>query len=516
MNEEVEKKAKILIVDDDESTRRSLTLILSRKGYDTDTAGTGQEVLEKTQQSFFNIALLDIRLPDVEGIELLAPLKEMHPEIVVIMITGYASVQTAVWALSEGAFAYITKPLNMHEVLATVREALEKQRLVEENRQKAERLTVIAELAKIISSSLDINDVYEAFAIWLSGLVDFEQVTITLVEEGNIRFLAVSSSVDTEFITGATMALPGTPTEWVMENGSTNIEGDFAQERQFPIDDVHFKEGMRAAIRLPLFSKGKVFGTFNLTSSHPHAYGKREQEILEDLTGQIVVAIENDQLFAELKRRQEELQMAYQQLASKDEALVKNKQELEDAYLNMARTTVLTQEAYEPYTQGHAERVTRLCQQIASEMGLSQEEMNQLETAARLHDLGRIGISKEILFKRTSLTPDERAEIKLHQERAAQQLRRPIKRLDGVLPIIEGYHEQYDGAGYPKGLKGAEIPLGARILAVTEAYDAMTSDRPYRPAMTSEEAEDALKQGVGSKWDPKVVETLLSVISKKT
>ena len=95
MNEEVEKKAKILIVDDDESTRRSLTLILSRKGYDTDTAGTGQEVLEKTQQSFFNIALLDIRLPDVEGIELLAPLKEMHPEIVVIMITGYASVQTA-------------------------------------------------------------------------------------------------------------------------------------------------------------------------------------------------------------------------------------------------------------------------------------------------------------------------------------------------------------------------------------------------------------------------------------
>ncbi|MGA9349292.1 MAG: response regulator [Anaerolineae bacterium] len=133
---------RILIVDDDENICRSLRLIFKKKGYEVETAGTGREALEKAQERFFNLALLDIRLPDTAGIELLAPLKELHPDMAVILVTGYASLETAVQALHEGALAYITKPLNMDEVLATVREALEKQRLVIENRrlyQEAQR-----------------------------------------------------------------------------------------------------------------------------------------------------------------------------------------------------------------------------------------------------------------------------------------------------------------------------------------------------------------------------------------
>ncbi|MGA9348427.1 MAG: PAS domain S-box protein, partial [Anaerolineae bacterium] len=136
------EKDSVLIVDDDESICRSLRLIFEKKGYETETAGTGREAIEKARGGFFNLALLDIKLPDGEGIELLAPLKEMHPDIALIVITGYASLETAVRALNEGASAYITKPLNMDEVLATVREALEKQRLVMENRrliQQAQR-----------------------------------------------------------------------------------------------------------------------------------------------------------------------------------------------------------------------------------------------------------------------------------------------------------------------------------------------------------------------------------------
>ena len=128
-------KPRILIVDDDKNARESLNLIFRKKGYETETAETGQDALEKAQERFFNLALLDIRLPDKEGVELVAPLKEMQPDIAVIMATAYASLETAVQALNEGALAYITKPLNMDEVLATVREALEKQRLVMENRE---------------------------------------------------------------------------------------------------------------------------------------------------------------------------------------------------------------------------------------------------------------------------------------------------------------------------------------------------------------------------------------------
>jgi len=132
----------ILIVDDDENICRSLRLIFKKKGYEVETAGTGREAIEKVQERFFNLTFLDIKLPDMAGIELLAPLKKLHPDMAVILVTGYASLETAVQALNEGALAYITKPLNIDEVLATVREALEKQRLVIENRrlfQEAQR-----------------------------------------------------------------------------------------------------------------------------------------------------------------------------------------------------------------------------------------------------------------------------------------------------------------------------------------------------------------------------------------
>ncbi len=138
----MDEKQSILIVDDDDAARRSLSLILERKGYDVETAATGQEALRKAGQNRFNVTLLDIRLPDVEGIELIAPLKEDHPDMAIVMVTGYASMETAVRALNEGASAYITKPLNIEQVLATARDAIEKQRLIVENKrlfQSAER-----------------------------------------------------------------------------------------------------------------------------------------------------------------------------------------------------------------------------------------------------------------------------------------------------------------------------------------------------------------------------------------
>jgi PAS domain S-box-containing protein len=135
-----QEKANILIVDDDKLIRKTLKLVLEKGGYETEMAVTGQEALERAKERFFNLALLDIRLPDMEGIELLVPLKEMHRDMVVIMVTGYASLETAVRALNEGASAYITKPLKSDELVATVREALGKQRLITEKRWVEESL----------------------------------------------------------------------------------------------------------------------------------------------------------------------------------------------------------------------------------------------------------------------------------------------------------------------------------------------------------------------------------------
>ncbi|MFQ5925751.1 MAG: HD-GYP domain-containing protein, partial [Dehalococcoidia bacterium] len=319
---------------------------------------------------------------------------------------------------------------------------------------------------------------------------------------------------ETELGTGVTIPLKGSIAEWVVAHKRTNIETDFAQERQFPIDERHLSGGLRSAIRLPLLSKGEVIGTFNLTSRHPNAYGEREQEILEELAGQIAVAIENDRLYEEAKQRKEELETAYHQLVETAAALEGRKEELEDAYLKMARTLVLTLEARDPYTRGHSERVAQISRQLAFEMGLSQEAMRQIETAARLHDLGKIGIPDGILLKPSAITPSERVEIQLHPTRAVDLLRH-LGFLDGTLPMVEHHHERYNGGGYPNSLHGEETPLGARILAVADAYDAMTSARPYRPAMTNEQAVAILKEGSGSQWDPDVVEAFLHAFGNK-
>ena len=147
------EKEHILIVDDDEGTRKSLALIFGKRSYVIETASTGQEALKKVQDKFFNVVLLDIKLPDVEGIELLASLKELQPDIVVIMVTGYPTMETAMRAVNEGAAAYITKPLNMNEVLTTIREAIERQHIEIQSKilyQKAQQeLTAHSQLIQI-------------------------------------------------------------------------------------------------------------------------------------------------------------------------------------------------------------------------------------------------------------------------------------------------------------------------------------------------------------------------------
>ena len=145
VKEKMAKKTRILIVDDYMGICSALTAVFGEEGYETETAGTGREAIEKVQEKFFNISLLDIKLPDTEGINLVAPLKELHPDMDVLMITGHASLETAVRALHEGASAYIIKLLNMHEVLGVVRDALEKQRLIEEKRHAEEQLKEYSE-----------------------------------------------------------------------------------------------------------------------------------------------------------------------------------------------------------------------------------------------------------------------------------------------------------------------------------------------------------------------------------
>jgi len=167
-----------------------------------------------------------------------------------------------------------------------------------------------------------------------------------------------------------------------------------------------------------------------------------------------------------------------------------------------------------PYRDGHSIRVTDYCLNIADDLGFSENEKVVLEVAALLHDFGKIGIDENILLKPETLTSDERNEITMHVMRGYYMLA-GFNELIEALKGIRTHHEYYDGSGYPEGLAKGDIPLIGRIIAVADAFDAMTSERPYRKAMTKQVAIEELKRASGSQFDPAIVKIFLKLLVQK-
>jgi HD-GYP domain-containing protein (c-di-GMP phosphodiesterase class II) len=167
-----------------------------------------------------------------------------------------------------------------------------------------------------------------------------------------------------------------------------------------------------------------------------------------------------------------------------------------------------------PYRDGHSIRVTDYCLSIADNIGFSENEKVVLEVAAILHDFGKIGIDESILLKPGALTQEEREEITMHVMRGYYMLA-GFSELIEALKGVRSHHEYYDGSGYPEGLTKGDIPLIARIIAVADAFDAMTSERPYRKAMTKQAAIEELKRASNSQFDPAIVKIFLKLLSQK-
>ncbi len=187
--------------------------------------------------------------------------------------------------------------------------------------------------------------------------------------------------------------------------------------------------------------------------------------------------------------------------------------ELKELYQGLIHSFANAIDAKSPWTKGHSERVTNYAVAIAGEMGLKQKDIANLRTAALLHDIGKIGTYDVVLDKPDKLNNEEFALIKLHSAKG-EEILRPIRQFQSLLPIIRHHHERIDGKGYPDGIKGDEIPLCARILHVADSFDSMTADRPYRPAPSKEYAFSELIRCSDTQFDPKAVEAALKVLKK--
>ncbi len=184
--------------------------------------------------------------------------------------------------------------------------------------------------------------------------------------------------------------------------------------------------------------------------------------------------------------------------------LQRKNEQLRQSYLDTITAVANAIEARDPYTRGHTERVTTIAKAIARRMGWDEERLSSLQVGALLHDVGKLGVADAILLKPGPLTDAEYAEIKIHPE-VGRRVLHGISYLESAIPGVLHHHERYDGQGYPDRLAGQDIPLAGRILAVADAFDAMTSDRPYRRAMSPQTAIAELKREAGAQFDPEVV-----------
>jgi putative nucleotidyltransferase with HDIG domain len=213
----------------------------------------------------------------------------------------------------------------------------------------------------------------------------------------------------------------------------------------------------------------------------------------------------SDQQFS-LMVSQQDLQLTNERLKQKNEEVLKSQ--------DVIRTLAQALEARDHYTQGHSSRVSDVAVALARELGLSREEQEVLLHGCLLHDIGKINVPDAILRKPAALTEEEFGQMKKHPS-IGESICRPLVFARPFLDIIRHHHERWDGRGYPDGLAGEEISLHARIAAIADAWDAMTTDRPYRSALPHQVAFSRLEEGAGTQWDPELIRQFLRVMRRR-
>lgn len=264
-----------------------------------------------------------------------------------------------------------------------------------------------------------------------------------------------------------------------------NLEEDKGFTRLALLDGENFVNYIGA----PLVVKGRVVGVLEVFCRAPMDIDQEWLDFMEILAGQVAIAVDNATLFKDLQRSNSELMLAYEATLEGWSAAL----DLRDHE-----------------TEGHTQRVTRMALDLAQAMDIREPDLVNIRRGALLHDIGKMGVPDGILLKPDKLTEEEWEHMRMHAV-YAHQLLSNIAYLQDALDIPYCHHEKWNGTGYPRGLKGEEIPLAARIFAIADVYDALTSDRPYRKGWSHKKALDYIQGQAGGSFDPNVVDVFLSM-----
>lgn len=352
--------------------------------------------------------------------------------------------------------------------------------------RRMSELLLVLEVSCALSSELNLEHLADLVIESLTKHFKAEEASIMLVEpESDSLIIKASRGLSPQIIKKTRLKLGEGISGWVAKHGEAVLLSRGQKDPRFA--KLMKRENIVSAISVPLKFKSRIVGVLNLNNiGRKDVFNDEDVAFLSILADITAVAVENAQLYEKARRH----------------------------YRNTIASLSTAIDAKDPHTRGHSENVTKYALAIADELGLADAEKEILETAALLHDIGKIGIPESTLTKPTELSPQEYELIKTHPLTGTQIIS-PIEMFSPVTSIIYYHHERYDGNGYLCGLKGKEIPLGARILAVADAFEAITAERPYRPALSFDQAVAELKKGSGKQFDPRVVKAFLKIVKKR-
>jgi PAS domain S-box-containing protein/putative nucleotidyltransferase with HDIG domain len=364
--------------------------------------------------------------------------------------------------------------------------AIENARLLTETTEALTREQKLNEIVHTISQDLESKALMEAVAAQATAVVNGEIAAVVLYDEesGKIIDLFYYNQPENLHFEEHEMNDHDGLIWDVLEKGQIVVEADYSAHpnamHQWIEQDVH------GFVAVPLRAGEKIVGGLAIFSRHPtRVFDERDVATLESIGRQAGIGLENARLY----------------------------EELEEAFVETVLALANAMDVRDSYTSEHSQRMAALAVEVGRKLGSSHSELEALRWAALLHDIGKIGVPDDILLKPSSLTRKEYETIKRHPELGASIVS-PVKKLNKVAPIIRGHQEWFNGKGYPDGLKGENIPLGARILAVVDSYTAITDERVYRLARSHAAAVDELRKGSGSQYDPKVVDVFLETVEE--
>ena len=459
------EKNRILVVDDELVIRTLLVDILTEEGFDVETAANAREALAKLERSEkFVILFTDIMMPEMNGIELIREARQVDPSLITIIMTGFATLETARAAVKEGAYDYVLKPFSLSEIKLAVSNAIERYHLANENARLRE-LTGLFNISERLASIHDENDLLEFVLRAALERVGATRGSLMMTtDDGRALEVAVSAGIPEE-ATRTVVRIGKGISGWVAQHAEPMFIPDLRANPDIVAISRKLKDNSFISVPLErkLPSSGetsagvdmpRVLGVLNVNEKKSGGqFSEGDLKILSIVANHAAAALENVRL-------------------------IKN---VEDTHLATIQSISLLLEAKDPYTRGHSERVRDFSVLAARKLDVSEQDIEILRLGAVLHDVGKVGVKDEVLNKNGEPTPEEWAMIKRH----------PIVGYDVLLPVrllkkehldlVRGHHERVDGNGYPDGLKGDQISLLTRIIVVADSYDAMASTRAYRP-----------------------------------